>query len=389
MVIELLWVFAFGQVYMPLLGKIWQFAIFLFDNLAPMEDLQRQRLFCFAIVILDMHRIMYAREIFTGMKGYLSFFLVVGKDWFYDIYQFGFKALNLFHAVGIVATDARARGKKKPLILRNKTMDRLSSTASRLAELIELPKQIIAVFHWSLDACYSGAHKHQGKKSTFFFADAVVHFRGLPSVMLEDKGGNLYYNPQRNLLASEWKYLAYKAKQESTKKIQGSDWDRMHAISLSPLPHEDSKLAKYIAALSSDDSLTEFYRLASLQVGALIFTRWKIRGTIRLASAFMFLVTGFLIRFTPSADVMNMIIDHSGPMPVRLVIFGLVFVMSDIIKEYIVVSMQNGDDVQTSHNMLHFARLFSDKTFLYMILSCYVCCNSDVFLTFANLKFGQ
>ena len=32
-----------------------------------------------------MHRIMYSREIFTGLKGYLLFFLVVGKDFMHSM----------------------------------------------------------------------------------------------------------------------------------------------------------------------------------------------------------------------------------------------------------------------------------------------------------------
>ena len=47
---------------MPLLGKVWQIGLLLFDTLAPMRDIKRQRMLYFAQVILDMHRYMYVRE---------------------------------------------------------------------------------------------------------------------------------------------------------------------------------------------------------------------------------------------------------------------------------------------------------------------------------------
>merc|ERR1719265_1723817 len=64
LVMQLVLVFCFGNVYIPLLGKIWWVAIMLIDQLCPMDVLKRQRLFYFATLILDMHRIMYARQIF-------------------------------------------------------------------------------------------------------------------------------------------------------------------------------------------------------------------------------------------------------------------------------------------------------------------------------------
>ena len=95
---EVGWIVGFSSVYMVLLGKIWQLAIFLCNRFAPMDDLQHQRFLYFATVILDMHRIMYSREIFTGLKGYLLFFLVVGKDFMHSMYHFAIKATATFQA---------------------------------------------------------------------------------------------------------------------------------------------------------------------------------------------------------------------------------------------------------------------------------------------------
>jgi len=40
------------------------------------------------------------------------------------------------------------------------------------------------------------------------------------------------------------------------------------------------------------------------------------------------------------------------------------------------------------YKLKRFARLFSDPVFVGMVMSCHVCCNSDLYITFAELKFG-
>ena len=162
----------------------------------------------------------------------------------------------------------------------------------------------------------------------------------------------------------------------------------MHAIALNDIPSEVGSITKATLASFQEPLIVNFYRLVNMQVSALICTRYRIRGAIRLCSALMFTITGFLIRSSPSSDVMNTIIDHSDATPVKLWIFGVIFLVSDVAKELLVQSCQNGDSVMSEYSVRHFARIFLDPVYYFMICSCFVCCNSDVFLTFPGLKFG-
>jgi len=169
---------------------------------------------------------------------------------------------------------------------------------------------------------------------------------------------------------------------------KGSPWDKFHAIAFDQLPFEQSSISKSTSSSFEDPAVVDFYRLVNLQICALVYTRWRIRGAIRLCSALMFTVTGFLIRLSPSSDVMNTIIDHTDSLPVKLWVFGAIFLVSDLLKEWIIASCQYGDTANSAYSLRHFARLFVNPVYYYMILSCFVCCNSDVFLTFPVLKFG-
>ena len=59
----------------------------------------------------------------------------------------------------------------------------------------------------------------------------------------------------------------------------------------------------------------------------------------------------------------------------------------DVLELVLVQCLQDGDAATMGYKMKRFARLFNDPIFLGMVMSCHVCCNSDLYITFANLKF--
>lgn len=95
---ELLWVSAFSQIYLPLLAKVWQIGLILFDTLAPLDDLQRHAMLYFATVMMDMHRYMYLREMLTIAEFGVVAAIVVVKDMLHDVYQFGIRqGMSILH----------------------------------------------------------------------------------------------------------------------------------------------------------------------------------------------------------------------------------------------------------------------------------------------------
>ena len=62
-------------------------------------------------------------------------------------------------------------------------------------------------------------------------------------------------------------------------------------------------------------------------------------------------------------------------------------VLCDLLELLLVQWLQSADPAVIKYRLCKFARLFMDPRLLWMALSCHVCCNSDVYLTFAKLKF--
>mmetsp|Transcript_75087 Transcript_75087/g.176134 ORF Transcript_75087/g.176134 Transcript_75087/m.176134 type:complete len:83 (-) Transcript_75087:295-543(-) len=60
----------------------------------------------------------------------------------------------------------------------------------------------------------------------------------------------------------------------------------------------------------------------------------------------------------------------------------------DICELILVQCLRDGDMASMDYKLKRFARLFSDPVFVGMVMSCHVCCNSDLYITFAELKFG-
>jgi hypothetical protein len=290
----------------------------------------------------------------------------------YDIYHFGIKSMPEFQAI-VLSLDESIFDPNMQ-VFRTKSFDRLAYLVKIFADIIDCPKKIIAVFFWKVDGHFSGSSR---RPITFYFADNVVKIVNVPPISPEF-GQDV---AKRNEFLARWNH------QITTAAAKDQSFDEAHATVFNTLEGESRK--GILRKLMNDPWKVDFYKSLSITLNSWVYGRYMVRGTIKLASGFMFLVTGVVIRNTPSKEVMNSIIDHSGPMPAQLWVFGLLYVVSDVIKEVIIRYLMRSDSITLTYAQRRFARLFVSNSYLLMILSCHVCCNSDVFLTFANMDFGK
>ena len=62
-----------------------------------------------------------------------------------------------------------------------------------------------------------------------------------------------------------------------------------------------------------DPSRFSFYQFMTVQLGGIMFCRYRARIIIKIASSIMLIATGMAIRSTPSKEVLNRIHDHTQP----------------------------------------------------------------------------
>eukprot|EP00913_Durusdinium_trenchii_P033747 g31591.t1 len=60
----------------------------------------------------------------------------------------------------------------------------------------------------------------------------------------------------------------------------------------------------------------------------------------------------------------------------------------DVLELALVACLQDSDAATMGYKRKRFTRLFNEPFFLWMVMSCHVCCNSDLYITFANLQFS-
>jgi hypothetical protein len=380
--IEMGWIFGFTLLYMKLLGKIWEFAVFMMHYVAPMEDYQHQRLVFFATVILDMHRIMYSREIFTGLKTFVMFYIILVYYFSYDFYQFGIKSWTSWQALIMMMwlphdQQTEVHLSTKPWV------NKLLKVFKVYSDILEWPKRLLVIFHWDIDA---GGDPGHSKTVTFFNCDNMIFIKNAPSCLV---GGN------EEKSAAWWKKAPEKT--EGGLAVEGGkNSKRDQTLMEDTMGEEDLKAAaaqKSEFAPLCDPWRIKFYESLSIRISGIIFTRYRVRSTIKMISALCFLWTSLLVRQTGSKEVLNTVLDHStetdGPlgMPTKLWIYGMSFFVFDIVEIYMVTRFQLADPKRKRYNLRRFGRLLQDWPMYLMIISCHVCCNSDVFLIFPTLSF--
>jgi hypothetical protein len=310
---------------------------------------------------------MYSREIFMGIKGYLIFCLALAKDFLFAMYHFAIKATPTFQA-GVIITFL-TQGEKPVQIFENIWLDRLVKAVRCVAELLEFPKKVLATFHWTIDGGYRDFSGDQKKKHIHMFCcDTMLHLENVPSTFangMEDGAD-----------AKKWWSTDEKNDcfdQQQIDEVMGS-------------VRNEKKGSGIVKAC--DPWRIQFYEHMCIRINGIIFTRYLTRIIIKFASSLCYLITGLLIRSSPSSQILNMVIDHSGAMPTRMLVFGLLFLCLDTCECAIVMYIQMAEERRRQYNFRRFARFFdSSKAFLIMITLCHICCNSDVFLTFSSLKF--
>jgi hypothetical protein len=373
--IEMGWIFGFTLAYMKVLGKIWEFAVFMMHYVAPMEDYQHQRLLFFATVILDMHRIMYSREIFTGLKTYTMFYIILVYYFTYDFYQFGIKSWTSWQA--LIMMMWLPHDQQTEVQLSNKPwVNKLLKFFKVYSDILEWPKRLLVIFHWDIDA--GGAPGHS-KTVTFFNCDNMIFIKNAPSCLVggtEEKSSS-WWKPK------DTGGLAVEGGQNSMR-----DTKLMRQVTESEV---GEKLAEF--APMCEPWRIKFYESISIRISGIIFTRYRVRSTIKMISALCFLWTSLLVRQTGAKEVLNTVIDHAsdtdGPlgMPTKLWVYGFSFFIFDLFEIWAVTRFQLSDPKRKRYNLRRFGRLLQDWPMFLMIISCHVCCNSDVFLIFPTLSF--
>jgi len=366
---EVAWIVGFSIFYMALLGKIWQFAIWLCNKFAPMDDLQHQRFLYFATVILDMHRIMYSRQIFMGLHGYLIFCLALGKGFLHNMVHFAIKSTPTYQAGTMITFLTKGEGKKgkKHQIFENIWVDRFVKALTTFDWVVGIPNRMLAVFHWDIDAGYRNFTDQKKTKLRYFCCDTMMHLKNLPSTY---SNGLEESDSQQKWWATDEQNNTFD--QQQIDELMVSEGGTKHSGAIAVCQPWRVK----------------FYEQICVRLNGIIFTRYLTRIIIKFASSLCYLITGFLIRKTPSSKILNMVMDHSGDMATKLWFFGFVFLCLDCVEAAIVMNIQMSNTRRRKYNFRRFARFFdTKKAFLVMITLCHICCNSDVYLTFSNLKF--
>ena len=368
--LDLLWLLAFTQLYMAFLGKVWQVGLFLFDTLAPFPDLIRQRMLYFATVILDMHRYMYLREMIYMTSSIEVVAFVILKEMIFDIYHFGIKTSPAFQSLQLMGVPSWQvfLGISKLRWSKYRCLERLTCLLSLFASFLEVPKELVAVFTWTIDAEYP----HGTATYYFYFAETKVKLINVPATFDEK--------------FRAWAFTKNAERERAAKSIRPTPVRFDLALANDAVHHSSEEWGK-VCSMFADPCRFRFFQQLTIQLGGIVFCRYWPRMGCKLASSLMLLLAGPMIRLSPSKDVLNYVHDHTAPRDLVSWIVLAAMVLCDLVELLLVQWLQSADPAVIKYRLCKFARLFMDSRLLCMALSCHVCCNSDVYLTFAKLKF--
>mmetsp|Transcript_34044 Transcript_34044/g.79625 ORF Transcript_34044/g.79625 Transcript_34044/m.79625 type:complete len:1032 (-) Transcript_34044:158-3253(-) len=427
-------VLGFTMLYMPLLGKIWWFGIYLVDKLAPMPDLQHQQFIYFATVICDMHRLMYSRELFVNLDSYYLFYLILLKDFSYMMYQFGIKAHPMWQTlvVGIFHPEGLARpGKRGGLILFGMKMVRC------FAEMMEMPKLWLSWNRTIIDAGFSDEDGGQLGNISYFCCDTLIEIQNLPSAfsgkyaklkdvpatqrramikkwVKESNSGVVANNSAESLQPGSPQMMPLERCKESAWDVSAADagtfdFDDNQSMAssaqdMTPTASTATGGSWPMTAMSSSKSMrgsgrrassvavpvtweTEFYSYITMRLNGIIFLRAQARMTVSIASALSYIFMGLIIRSTGSKRVLNFVKDHNAEIETRVLVAGISFLLIDVMTMALLNYHHLADRRLQIFHLAKFGRLFQSKAFFYMLALCTVCCNSDIYLTYPDMDF--
>mmetsp|Transcript_53284 Transcript_53284/g.119774 ORF Transcript_53284/g.119774 Transcript_53284/m.119774 type:complete len:287 (+) Transcript_53284:3-863(+) len=274
-------------------------------------------------------------------------------------------------------------------------------------ELMECPKMWLSWHRETIDAGYKGTTEAPSSSITFFCCDTLIQVLNLPSVF-SAKFAKLKDMPERERRAmiKEWldensyHVTNFAAKVDARTKEQAVEraTDLAMEVKLAEAAadyedeiHRDVLMPSRACSSSSWTlGLTwehEFYRCLNLRLNGVIFLRAQARITIGIAVSLSYMVTGFIIRATPSREVLNFVQDHTKEVESRSVLAGVSFLVSDLL----VMALLDWFHMRKQqHRLFHLAKfgsIFQSKVMYAMICVCTVSCSSDLFLTYPDIDF--
>ena len=291
--IELAFWLGFTQLYMLLIGKVWHVGLYLFDSLAALEDLQRQRLLYFATVIVDMHRYMYNRDMIYMTESLPVALVMIFKDFVYDVYYFGISASPALQSFALlnIPTWKLLLGTNEARVASSRTYERFIFLLGLVAKFLELPRRITCVFTWTIDCGYP----KNTTSSSYRFAETHVKLVNVPV----EFGPEFQAWAQRQA-RERTQNLSVLQHSGQSKKTQSFDY----VLACDAVEKSAGRWRKVWQGFQ-DPGRFSFYPLMTVQIGGIMFCQYQARITIKLASSIMLLLTGMLIRLTPSKDVLN------------------------------------------------------------------------------------
>eukprot|EP00438_Fugacium_kawagutii_P018358 Skav220714 [mRNA] locus=scaffold1850:53263:58042:- [translate_table: standard] len=153
--------------------------------------------------------------------------------------------------------------------------------AGLLADFLELPRVLTSIFTWTIDLHYP----KQSGSIKFCFAETQVKFINVPTDFGED------FRQWANETARDRKENRFILHQgEQAHSSFDTVWEGFR-----------------------DPGLFSFYQFMTVQLGGIMFCRYRARIIIKIASSVMLIAVGTLIRVTPSKDVLNRVRDHTQP----------------------------------------------------------------------------
>ena len=368
--LDLLWLLAFTQLYMAFLGKVWQVGLFLFDTLAPFPDLIRQRMLYFCHGDLRYAPLHVLTRVDLHDQQHWSCCLCDSQEMIFDIYHFGIKTSPAFQSLQLMGVPSWQvfLGISKLRWSKYRCLERLTCLLSLFASFLEVPKELVAVFTWTIDAEYP----HDTATYYFYFAETKVKLINVPATFDEK--------------FRAWTFTKNAERERAAKSIRPTPVRFDLALANDAVHHSSEEWGK-VCSMFADPCRFRFFQQLTIQLGGIVFCRYWPRMGCKLASSLMLLLAGPMIRLSPSKDVLNYVHDHTAPRDLVSWIVPAAMVLCDLLELLLVQWLQSADPAVIKYRLCKFARLFMDPRLLWMALSCHVCCNSDVYLTFAKLKF--
>ena len=162
-----------------------------------------------------------------------------------------------------------------------------------LCELLGVPKELVAVFTWTIDAEYP----HDTATYYFYFAETKVKLINVPATFDEK--------------FRAWAFTKNAERERAAKSIRPTPVRFDLALANDAVHHSSEEWGK-VCSMFADPCRFRFFQQLTIQLGGIVFCRYWPRMGCKLASSLMLLLAGPMIRLSPSKDVLNYVHDHTA-----------------------------------------------------------------------------